>query len=125
MLLAMLFCEKRFKYSLFNERCSYFHVTYQKIKIKLFHHKLNHPSLNFNGCFYMTHSIHGKYLHYKGKEYEVIGLAKHSETLEELVVYKTLYGSYDLWVRPKDMFLGSVEIEGEIIPRFQKIASSV
>jgi len=47
----------------------------------------------------------GKYQHYKGKFYEVIGLAKHSETMEELVVYRALYGENSLWVRPKKCFL--------------------
>ena len=61
----------------------------------------------------------GKYKHYKGeKEYEVIGVARHSETLEELVVYRALYNSQEfgnnsLWVRPKTMFLESVEIQTE------------
>ena len=47
----------------------------------------------------------GHYRHYKGKEYEVIGVARHSETEEEFVVYRTLYGNFDLWVRPTAMFL--------------------
>ncbi|MFH1170621.1 MAG: DUF1653 domain-containing protein [Candidatus Vogelbacteria bacterium] len=63
----------------------------------------------------------GKYQHYKGKQYEVIGLAKHSETLEELVVYKALYGENDLWVRPKKMFLEMVEVEGKKMPRFKHL----
>ncbi len=63
----------------------------------------------------------GKYRHYKGKEYEVIGVARHSETLEDLVVYKALYGERDLWVRPAKMFLENVEINGKMIPRFKKI----
>lgn len=63
----------------------------------------------------------GKYRHYKGKEYEVIGVAKHSETLEELVVYRALYSNGNLWVRPKAMFTESVEIDGKKVPRFQLI----
>ena len=63
----------------------------------------------------------GKYEHYKGKQYEVIGVAKHSETLEELVVYRALYGEHSLWVRPLNMFLETVEIEGKKIPRFKFI----
>ena len=63
----------------------------------------------------------GKYEHYKGKRYEVIGIAKHSETLEELVLYRALYGEHDLWVRPLKMFLEEVEIGGKKIPRFKLI----
>jgi hypothetical protein len=63
----------------------------------------------------------GKYKHYKGKEYEVLGVAKHSETLEETVVYKALYGNHDLWVRPLKMFMEDVEIDGKKIPRFEFI----
>ena len=66
----------------------------------------------------------GKYLHYKGKYYEVIGIAHHSETLEEFVVYRALYGSKEfgrnsLWVRPKKMFFEKVKVQGKIIPRFE------
>jgi hypothetical protein len=61
----------------------------------------------------------GKYRHYKGKEYEVIGIAKHSETLEELVVYRALYGNFDLWVRPAKMFTEEVEVDGKKKPRFE------
>lgn len=61
----------------------------------------------------------GKYKHYKGKEYEVIGLARHSETLEELVVY--LDSKHDLWVRPLKMFMEDVKVEGKKIPRFEYI----
>jgi hypothetical protein len=63
----------------------------------------------------------GKYKHYKGKQYEVIGIARHSETLEELVVYRALYqvDGENLWVRPLKMFLEEVEIEGKKMPRFE------
>jgi hypothetical protein len=63
----------------------------------------------------------GKYRHYKGKEYEVLGIARHSETLEELVVYKALYQpeGQNLWVRPAQMFLETVEVDGTKIPRFE------
>lgn len=60
----------------------------------------------------------GKYRHYKGNEYEVIGIAKHTETLEDLVVYRALYGEGGLWVRPLGMFLEDVLVEGEKMPRF-------
>ena len=61
----------------------------------------------------------GKYKHYKGNMYEVLGVAHHSETQEELVVYRALYNDFDLWVRPLAMFLESVEINGVIMPRFE------
>lgn len=60
----------------------------------------------------------GLYRHYKGKDYEVIGEATHSETEESLVVYRALYGDYGLWVRPTAMFLGKVELNGIHVPRF-------
>lgn len=63
----------------------------------------------------------GKYKHYKGNEYEVIGLAKHSETLEDLVVYKALYGEHGLWVRPLKMFVEDVDVDGAKTPRFMYI----
>lgn len=63
----------------------------------------------------------GKYEHYKGKYYEVLGVAKHSETEEELVVYRLLYGDFGLWVRPKKMFLETVEAKGKKLPRFRFI----
>ncbi|AMJ42198.1 DUF1653 domain-containing protein [Anaerotignum propionicum] len=63
--------------------------------------------------------IGGIYEHYKGKKYCVVGVAKHSETLEEMVVYRQLYGEYGLWVRPKEMFLEMVIIEGQEMPRFR------
>ena len=70
----------------------------------------------------MEKSLPGKYRHYKGKEYEVTGLAIHSETLEEFIVYKPLYPSeHALWIRPKKMFFENVLINGETVKRFQKI----
>jgi hypothetical protein len=63
----------------------------------------------------------GRYRHYKGKEYEVIGVARHSETEEALVVYRTLYGDFDLWVRPLTMFTETVEVDGVTVPRFAYI----
>jgi hypothetical protein len=61
----------------------------------------------------------GKYQHYKGPMYEVLGIATHSETGERLVVYRTLYGKFDLWVRPLAMFCEEVEIDGTRMPRFR------
>jgi len=63
----------------------------------------------------------GKYKHYKGKEYKVIGIAKHSETLEYLVVYRALYGNQDLWVRPFKIFIEDIKVDGNKIPRFKYI----
>lgn len=65
----------------------------------------------------------GRYRHYKGKDYEVIGVATHSETGDKLVVYRTLYGNYDLWVRPEAMFTESVNVDGASVPRFRFIES--
>ncbi len=63
----------------------------------------------------------GKYKHYKGGEYEIIGIAKHSETLEYMVVYRALYGEGELWTRPLDMFIEQVEVDGKIVPRFEYV----
>lgn len=60
----------------------------------------------------------GRYRHFKGKEYEVIGIANHSETMEQMVVYRALYGSHGLWVRPAAMWLETVEREDYSGPRF-------
>jgi hypothetical protein len=65
----------------------------------------------------------GKYQHFKGNEYEVFGVAKHSETMEELVVYRALYGEHGLWVRPLKMFLEEVEVEGKKVPRFKYLGN--
>lgn len=78
----------------------------------------------------MTHMEHiqkGKYQHYKGNLYEVIDIVRHSETLEELVLYRALYESDDfgkdaLWVRPKNMFLENVIIDEINVPRFTYIS---
>ncbi|WP_410567893.1 DUF1653 domain-containing protein [Amycolatopsis sp. cmx-4-61] len=65
----------------------------------------------------------GRYVHHKGGEYEVIGVARHSETEEELVVYRALYGERGLWVRPKAMFAEPVETAGGRVPRFRRVAN--
>ncbi len=57
----------------------------------------------------------GKYRHFKGGEYEVFGVGRHSETLEEVVIYRALYGGGDLWVRPLNKFLEPAELDGKII----------
>jgi hypothetical protein len=68
----------------------------------------------------------GKYLHYKGNYYEVIGVGRNSETLEEFVVYRALYnsekfGSNAIWIRPKEMFAENVTVDGKEIPRFKYV----
>lgn len=63
----------------------------------------------------------GRYRHYKGGEYEVIGLARHTETLESVVVYRALYGSGGLWVRPAGMWNETVEVSGNVVPRFRPV----
>ena len=63
----------------------------------------------------------GRYRHFKGGEYQVYGVARHSETGETLVVYRTLYGDCGLWVRPEAMFAGTVERDGPTRPRFEYI----
>ena len=63
----------------------------------------------------------GRYRHFKGNEYEVIGTAHHSETLEEMVVYRALYGDGELWVRPASMWNETVERDGVTFRRFTRI----
>jgi hypothetical protein len=63
----------------------------------------------------------GKYRHFKGMEYEVIGVAKHSETLAPMVVYRALYGEGGLWVRPAEMWNETVTRDGKTQPRFTYI----
>jgi hypothetical protein len=64
----------------------------------------------------------GRYRHYKGMEYDVLGTVRHSETLEPLTLYRALYGERGLWVRPATMFNEDVVIDGIQQPRFRKIA---
>jgi hypothetical protein len=63
----------------------------------------------------------GRYRHYKGNEYEVIGMARHSESHEMMVVYRPLYGEGGLWVRPAPMFAEDVTIDGKTQPRFSRL----
>lgn len=65
----------------------------------------------------------GRYRHYKGGEYEVVGVVRHSETLEPMVLYRPLYNDSGLWVRPFDMFVGQVEIGGVVLQRFAPVAA--
>jgi len=61
------------------------------------------------------------YEHYKGNKYRLLAIAKHSETLEEMVVYQAEYGDRGIWVRPKEMFFEKIEIDGKMIDRFREI----
>jgi len=63
----------------------------------------------------------GLYRHYKGNDYEVLGVATHSETEERVVVYRALYGEFGLWVRPLEMFEETVVVEGEAVARFARV----
>ena len=63
----------------------------------------------------------GLYRHYKGREYRVYGVARHSETEEAMVVYQALYGDHGLWIRPLEMFRETVEVNGQRLPRFALI----
>jgi len=65
----------------------------------------------------------GRYRHYKGGEYEVLGAVRHSETLEALVLYRARYGEQGLWVRPHAMFFEDVTIDGLVQPRFVRLES--
>lgn len=65
----------------------------------------------------------GLYRHYKGGEYEVIGVSRHSESLEPMVVYRPLYNDTGWWVRPFEMFVGTIEIDGVVRRRFEPMAS--
>ncbi len=67
----------------------------------------------------------GLYRHYKGNLYQVLSLARHSETLEALVVYQALYGTYGVWVRPLTMFEEKVTIDGKTIDRFAFVGESI
>ena len=63
----------------------------------------------------------GRYRHYKGGEYELVGVARHSETLEPLVIYRPLYDASGLWARPHAMFFGELEVDGRMRRRFVRI----
>ena len=65
----------------------------------------------------------GRYRHYKGGEYEVLGVARHSETLEPVVVYRPLYNESGWWVRPHAMFFGAVEVAGRAVARFERVVA--
>lgn len=73
----------------------------------------------------MTDITLGVYRHYKGNLYQVLGISRHSETLEPHVVYQALYGDYGLWVRPRGLFTSVVETEEGAVPRFAYVGPSV
>ena len=64
----------------------------------------------------------GIYEHYKGNKYKVLSVGRHSETLEELVIYQAQYGDFGIWARPLKMFTGTVKVEGKEIPRFKYLS---
>ena len=66
----------------------------------------------------------GRYRHYKGGEYEVLDTARHSETLEPMVVYRALYGAHGLWVRPAAMWSEPITVNGQTRPRFERIENA-
>lgn len=74
------------------------------------------------GHFHYLRMMADYYRHFKGGMYKLLGIAKDSETLEKMVVYQALYGEGDLWVRPYEMFFGTVERDGRVIQRFTKIS---
>lgn len=65
--------------------------------------------------------VGGRYRHFKGNEYRVLHIAKHSETEEEMVVYQQLYGEQGIWVRPLSMFLDQKDLDGELVNRFELV----
>jgi cyclomaltodextrinase / maltogenic alpha-amylase / neopullulanase len=85
---------------------------------KINHHKSCKQSTYLRRMPLMQDIKAGKYRHYKGKEYKVLGKAKHTETGEEFVIYQQLYGDMAYWVRPVNIFYSNVEVNGSHVPRF-------
>ena len=83
---------------------------------------LPHSSAFDLGFFHYLRTMADYYKHFKGGKYKLLGIAKDSETLEKMVVYQALYGEGEMWVRPYEMFFGSVERNGKVMPRFTKIS---
>gem|GEM_PF-824559 len=73
---------------------------------------------------YMNPIPLGVYRHYKGNKYEVVGFAKHSEILEDMVIYKALYGEHGTWVRPLSMWENPIEVDGKTVKRFEYIGEN-
>ena len=80
------------------------------------------PSAGLIGHFHYLRTMADYYRHFKGGKYKLLGIAKDSETLEKMVVYQALYGEGELWVRPEEMFFGTVERDGKVMQRFTKIS---
>ena len=74
------------------------------------------------GHFHYLRTMADYYRHFKGGKYKLLGIAKDSETLEKMVIYQALYGEGEMWVRPYDMFFGTVERDGKVMQRFTKIS---
>lgn len=72
----------------------------------------------------LPHLAPGRYRHYKGRDYEVLAVARHSETLEAVVVYRPLYNDSGWWVRPYEMFTGTLPIDGVMRPRFERVTDA-
>jgi len=84
---------------------------------------LNADTANMTGSKGAIHDLRpGRYRHYKGKEYRVLHVARHSETMQPMVVYQTLYGDFSWWVRPLEMFTENVEVDGRWVRRFEFVA---
>jgi len=83
--------------------------------------KMNQESLQDFSSLARSVQLGSTYEHYKGMRYKILGVGRHSESLEEMVVYQALYGAGDIWVRPVTMFLENVLINGELTPRFKKV----
>jgi cyclomaltodextrinase len=67
----------------------------------------------------------GTYRHFKGNDYRVVSIARHSETLEEFVVYQALYGEMGMWIRPAVMFAAEVQVDGQKVKRFEYIGENI
>lgn len=72
----------------------------------------------------LPHITPGRYRHYKGGEYEVLGVVRHSESLDPMVLYRPLYNDSGMWVRPYDMFVGQVTVGGVQRPRFEVMSNA-
>lgn len=105
------------------ERGFFYFLT--RLRQHQFNLEIPSPSMSDTDLPPLKHNLApGQYRHYKGQLYDVLGVAWHSESLEEMVVYRALYGQRGLWVRPAAMFVEEVEVGGQWVPRFQPIGVS-